>query len=59
MTLEKETRWERYDRRRYLDNDPEDVVEVQLEDRVTVEGDREKCTIEPEGDFFSATNLVL
>jgi hypothetical protein len=59
MSLEKETRWERYDRPRYLDNDAEDVVEVQLEDGVALEGDRDKCTIGPEGDFFSATNLVL
>lgn len=42
-TLAKETRWERYDRPRYLQSDGEDIVEVELEDDLTLEGVRENA----------------
>jgi hypothetical protein len=57
MALTKETRWERYDRPRYLESDGEDIVEVELEDGMVLEGDRDKCTIGSEGVFFPATNI--
>jgi len=59
MALAKETRWERYDRPRYLESDGEDTVEVDLEDDLALEGNRDKCTVESEEVFFSATNLAL
>jgi uncharacterized protein YkuJ len=59
MTLAKGTRWKRYDRPRYLESDGEDTVEVKLEDDLTLEGNREKCTIGSGEVFMSATNLDL
>jgi hypothetical protein len=40
--LAKKTQWERYDRRRYLHSDGDNMVEVDLEDDLTLEGEREK-----------------
>jgi hypothetical protein len=56
-TLAKKTRWERYDRPRYLHGDGEDRVEVDLEDDLALEGDREKYTIESGEILFSALDL--
>jgi hypothetical protein len=58
MALAKETRWERYDRPRYLER-RRDMVEVEVEDEMVLEGNRDKCTIGSEGVFFSATNIDL
>jgi len=59
IALAKKTSWERYDRPRYLESDGEDMVEVELEDEIVLEGDRDKCTIGSDGVFFSATNIGL
>ena len=53
--LAKKTKWERYDRPRYLHGDGEDRVD--LEDNLALEGDREKYTIESREIFFSALDL--
>jgi hypothetical protein len=53
-TLAKATRWERYDRPRYLQNDGDDMVEVELDDDLTVEGDREQHIVGSGEIFFSA-----
>lgn len=42
-TLAKEAKWVRYDRPRYFQSDGEDVVEVSLEDDLSLEDHREKC----------------
>lgn len=41
-TLAKKARWERYDRPRYLQSDMENMIEVALDDDLSLEGDREK-----------------
>jgi hypothetical protein len=41
MALAKETRWERYDRLRYLQSNAEDMIEVELEEALALEGDRD------------------
>ena len=45
MILAKKTWWERYDRPRYLQSETEDMIEVELEDDIALEGDREECVI--------------
>ena len=55
--LAKKTQWERYDQPRYLYGDGEDRVEVDLEDNLVLEGDREKYTTESGEIFFSAPGL--
>jgi hypothetical protein len=45
MTLAKKTWWERYDRPRYLQSEIEDMIEVELEDEIALEGDRDECAI--------------
>ncbi|KAJ5263640.1 hypothetical protein N7478_011245 [Penicillium angulare] len=57
-TLEKGTRWERYDRPRYLQDDGDDVVEVELEDDLDLEGDWMSEAIGEDEVLFS-TNLAL
>lgn len=52
-TLAKETRWERYDRPRYLQSDMEDMIEVALDDDLSLKGDREKRLAGSEEMIFS------
>jgi hypothetical protein len=52
-TLAKKTQWERYDRRRYLHSDGDDMVEVDLEDDLALEGERQKYMVGSE-IIFSA-----
>lgn len=54
-TLGKETRWERYTR--YLQSDGEDMVEVELEYYLPLEGVRAKCTVGSGEILFSTRNL--
>ncbi|KAH0539148.1 hypothetical protein FGG08_004320 [Glutinoglossum americanum] len=54
MTLGKKAWWERYDRPRYLESEVEDMIEVDLEDEITLEGDRNECTMESGEVFVSA-----
>ena len=54
MTLAKKAWWERYDRPRYLDSEAEDMIEVELEDEIDLEGDRDECAIESGEVFVSA-----
>ena len=51
MTLAKKTWWERYDRPRYLQSEIEDMIEVELEDEIALEGDRDECAI-GSGEFL-------
>ncbi|KAJ5560185.1 hypothetical protein N7513_002584 [Penicillium frequentans] len=44
--LAKKARWERYDRPRYLQSDPEDMLEVELDDDLLLGGDRTKFIVE-------------
>ncbi|QKX53214.1 uncharacterized protein TRUGW13939_00290 [Talaromyces rugulosus] len=53
-TLAKKTQWEQYDRPRYLHSDGIDRVEVDLEDDLAFEGEREKHSIGSEEIIFSA-----
>lgn len=53
-TLAKKTQWERYDRPRYLHSDGDDMVEVDLEDDLALEGEREKYIVGSEEIIFSA-----
>ncbi|KAI9859118.1 MAG: hypothetical protein M1813_007074 [Trichoglossum hirsutum] len=46
MTLAKKAWWERYDRPRYLESESEDMIEVELEDEIALEGDRPECAVE-------------
>jgi len=55
--LAKKTQWERYDRPRYLHGGGEDRVEVDLEDNLELEGDREKYTTDSGEILFSAPDL--
>ncbi|KAJ5970777.1 uncharacterized protein N7479_000695 [Penicillium vulpinum] len=52
-TLSKDARWERYDRPRYLQSDMEDMVEVELDDDLLLEGDRDKYIAGSEEIIFS------
>jgi hypothetical protein len=52
-TLAKGARWERYDRPRYLQSDMEDMVEVALDDDLSLEGDRDKYIAGSEETIFS------
>ncbi|OGE48711.1 hypothetical protein PENARI_c026G01127 [Penicillium arizonense] len=52
-TLAKEARWERYDRPRYLQSDIEDMIEVVLDDDLSLEGDRDKYIAGSEEIIFS------
>ena len=54
MTLAKKAWWERYDRPRYLESESEDMIEVELEDGLALEGDRDECTVESGEVFVSA-----
>ncbi|KAF2185926.1 hypothetical protein K469DRAFT_664948 [Zopfia rhizophila CBS 207.26] len=54
MTLAKKAWWERYDRPRYLESETEDMIEVELEDEIALEGDCDECTIESGEVFVSA-----
>ena len=56
MTLAKETRWERYDRPRYLESDGEDMIEVELGNDLVLEGDREECKVGLEEEVFLSMN---
>ncbi|KAJ5404021.1 hypothetical protein N7509_003892 [Penicillium cosmopolitanum] len=56
-TLAKEARWERYDRPRYLQSDMEDMIEVALDDDLSLEGDRDKYIAGPEEIIFSNTGV--
>jgi hypothetical protein len=58
-TLAKGTRWERYDRPRYLQSDWEDMVEAGLEDELPVEGNREKCIVGSSEIIFLAAKLSI
>lgn len=49
MTLAKKAWWERYGGLRNLQSEPEDMIEVELEDEIALEGD--ECTIES-GEVF-------
>jgi hypothetical protein len=49
--LANEARWERYDRPRYLQSDPEDMLEVDLDDDLLLGDDRTKFIAES-GDFI-------
>jgi len=53
VTLETKAWWERYDRPRYLQSKPEDLIEVELEEDVTLEGDYDECEIESGESFVS------
>jgi hypothetical protein len=55
--LAKKTQWERYDRPRYLHDDREDRVKVDLEDNLALEGDRENDTTESREILFSAPDF--
>ncbi|ERF73245.1 hypothetical protein EPUS_08796 [Endocarpon pusillum Z07020] len=59
MKLAKGTRWERYDRPRYLESDGEDMIEVELEDDLALENDREECKVGLEEDIFFSTVLEV
>jgi len=52
MMLAKKTWWERYDRPRYLQSEVEDMIEVELEDEIALEGDCDECAIES-GEVFT------
>ncbi|KAI9786108.1 MAG: hypothetical protein M1839_007518 [Geoglossum umbratile] len=54
MTLAKKTWWERYDRPRYLHSESEDMIGVELEDEIALEGDRDECITESGEVFVSA-----
>jgi hypothetical protein len=58
-TLAKETQWKRYDRPRYLQSDGEDMVEVELDDDLALEGDCEKYTAESGEIIFSVPDLDI
>jgi len=52
--LVKKVWWERYDRPRYLKSEAEDIIEVELEDEITLEGNCNECAIESGEVFVSA-----
>jgi hypothetical protein len=54
MSLAKKAWWERYDRPRYLESESEDMIEVELEDEIALEGDRDECAVESGEVFVSA-----
>jgi len=55
MTLARKTWWEKYDRpRRYLQGDDEDLIEVELEDEIALEGDYDEYVMESGEVFVSA-----
>jgi hypothetical protein len=55
VMLAKKAWWERYDRPRYLQSEPEDMIEVELlEDGIALEGDHDECTTESGEVFVSA-----
>ncbi|KAJ5804818.1 hypothetical protein N7474_010705 [Penicillium riverlandense] len=56
-TLAKEARWERHDRPRYLQSDMEDMVEVALDDDLSLGGDRDKCIAGSEEIVFSNVGI--
>ncbi|KAJ9492836.1 hypothetical protein VN97_g390 [Penicillium thymicola] len=58
-TLAKEARWERYDRPRYLQSDMEDVIEVALDDDLSLEGDRDNYIAGSEETVFSNIGVDL
>jgi hypothetical protein len=55
-TLGREARWERYDRPRSVQSDREDMVEVSLEDDLSLEDYREKCIAGSGEIVFSSVN---
>jgi hypothetical protein len=55
-TLAREARWERYDRPRFLQSDREDMVEVSLEEDLSLEDHREKCIAGSGEIVFSSVN---
>lgn len=46
MSLAKKAWWESYDRSRYLETDIEDLIEVELEDEMNLEGEKDECALE-------------
>lgn len=56
-SLAKETQWKRYDRPRYFQSDGDDMVEVELDDDLALEGDCEKFTAESGEIIISAPDL--
>jgi hypothetical protein len=50
MTLAKKAWWEKYDRPRYLETEIEDMIEVELEPDMELEGGHDVCAIES-GEF--------
>ncbi|KAF7172190.1 hypothetical protein CNMCM5623_004430 [Aspergillus felis] len=56
-TLAKKTRWERYDRPRYLQSNDEDMMEIELEDDFELGGNRERCMAGPEV-LFGTQNTI-
>lgn len=46
MKLARDTRWERYDRPRFLRSDGSDMIEVELEEVASYDATRETCTTE-------------
>lgn len=58
-TLAKEARWERYDRPRYLQSDMEDMIEVALDDDLSLEGDRGNYIAGSEETVFSNIGVDL
>ena len=54
MTLAKKAWWERYDGPRNLQGEPEDIIEVELEDDIKLEGDYDECAMES-GEVFVST----
>jgi hypothetical protein len=55
-TLGREARWERYDRPRSHQSDREDMVELSLEDDLSLEDHREKCIAGSGEIVFSSVN---
>tara|TARA_R110002003_G_scaffold2127_2_gene24112 strand:- start:3409 stop:4152 length:744 start_codon:yes stop_codon:yes gene_type:complete len=54
MTLATKAWWEKYDGPRNLQGEPEDIIEVELEEEITLEGDYDEYTIES-GEVFVST----
>jgi hypothetical protein len=53
MTLGTKSWWEKYDGPRSLQGEPEDTLEVELEDEIALDGDYDECFAEPGETFVS------
>ncbi|KAI9764066.1 MAG: hypothetical protein M1840_008870 [Geoglossum simile] len=53
ITLAKKAWWKPYDGVRNLKGEPEDMIEVELEDEIALEGDHDECTTESGEAFIS------